>query len=162
MNPIFFPQEKQPEEFLAYLGVSRRSIGWRCLLACVTETVGGCEPGLAVYERVGLAHGLTAAQVFKSSQRALLRAREKAPQAWAEVFPGLKIDVDRTGLTPFLCRASVWLRHNRIGYVYMEGVKCRILAPGQEESPAAIENPGIGDQESGEMLDKSRISDIII
>ncbi len=137
MTVKIFPEEKQPKELLAYLGVRKGKPGWRYLLACMAETADGCEPGIAVYNRVGQALGLTATKVLLDSQCALNKAQQKNPQEWAEIFPWSKSDGNRIGLTTFLRRASAWLSQNRIGYTYMTGGKCRVLVPKPEEDPAA-------------------------
>lgn len=134
MTIQFLSREEQPKELLAYLGVSKSSVGWRYLLSCFIEIASGCAPGVEVYEHVALIHGRTAAQVVRCSQRALLKAQQKKPQEWEETFPKLEMDVSRTGLTLFLRRATAWLRHNRIGYFYLGRVKHRIPASDREEN----------------------------
>lgn len=126
----YLPREEQPEELLAYLGISKSSVGWRYLLCCFIEIASGCAPGVEVYEHVALIHGKAAGQVVRDSQRALLRAQRERPQEWEEIFPKLELDESRVGLTLFLRHATAWLRHNRIGYFRLGRRKYRVPISG--------------------------------
>lgn len=130
----FLPQEEQPEELLAYLGVSKSSAGGCDLRFCLMEIADGCAPGIEVYERAALVHGSTAARVVRDGQRALLRAYRKRPREWKEIFPRLEMDVNQVGLTLFLRHAGAWLCRNRIGYFYMGRVRHRVPVTGWEEN----------------------------
>lgn len=118
-------KEEQLKELLAYLGVSKRSVGWCCILSCFTEISGGRASGMEVYEHVALQHGKTVAQVVRSSLCALEKARQKKPREWEEIFPQLGMSLSQAGLTVFLCRAAEWLRRNKIEFFYLGHVKCR-------------------------------------
>ena len=130
----FMPREDQPEELLAYLGVNKKSAGWRYLLFCFLEVAGGCTPGVEVYERAALIHGSTAGRVVLECQRALYRAQRKQPQEWEEISPRLETDVSRVGPTLFLHHAAAWLRRNRIGYFYLGRVRHLVPASEWEEN----------------------------
>ena len=128
MNIEFLFRDEQPEELLTYLGVSKHSMGWRCILSCLSEISAGHAPGLEVYEHVALIHGSTAAQVVRNSQRALVKAQQKKPREWEEIFPSLNIGAGQTGLTLFLGHAAAWLRHNKIAFFYLGHTKYRLPA----------------------------------
>lgn len=126
MEIKYLSKEEQPEELLAYLGVSKHSVGWRYILSCFIEISAGHAPGLEVYEHVALIHGSTVARVVKNSQRALLKAQQKKPREWEEIFPKLDIGTSQAGLTLFLRHATAWLRHNKIAFFHLGHVKYRL------------------------------------
>lgn len=126
MEVKYLAREDQPKELLTYLGVSRRSAGWHCILSCFAEISNGCAPGTEMYERVALRHGKTVAQVIRGSLCALAKARQKKPREWEEILPNLDTDISRAGLTAFLRCTAEWLDRNEIASFYLGHVKYRL------------------------------------